>query len=63
MKSKKTKQNYNYKQYTFLLDLDVADEKTLAEWLDKNRKKNNGYGEQIRKALRQAMEEEKGSDA
>ena len=58
----KQRKDYNYKQYTFLLDLDNADEKELAEWLDKNKKKNNGYGEQIRKALKKVMEEEKEPD-
>ena len=57
----KTKKDYNYKQYTFLLDLDDKDEKDLAEWMDKNRKKNNGYGEQIRRALKKLYDEEKGS--
>jgi hypothetical protein len=49
----KTKKDYNYKQYTFLLDLDDDEEKALAAWLDANKRKNNGYGEQIRTALRE----------
>ena len=33
----------------------------IAEWMNRNRKKNNGYGEQIRRALKKLFEEEKGS--
>jgi succinate dehydrogenase flavin-adding protein (antitoxin of CptAB toxin-antitoxin module) len=54
----KTKKDYNYKQYTFLLDLNDEEERGLAAWLDNNKKKNNGYGAQIRKALKKAMKEE-----
>ena len=56
----KTRKDYNYKQYTFLLDLDDAGETEIADWLDKNRKKNNGYCEQIRRALKKVFEEENG---
>lgn len=54
----KSRKDYNYKQYTFLLDLDNPDEKAISEWLDKNKKKNNGYCAQIRKALKKLMEED-----
>ena len=57
----KSKKDYNYKQYTFLLDLDDETEREIAEWMNRNRKKNNGYGEQIRRALKKLFEEEKGS--
>ena len=56
----KSRKDYNYKQYTFLLDLDDENEKEMADWLEANKKKNNGYCAQIRKALTNLMNEEKG---
>ena len=48
----KTKKDYNYKQITVTFDLDTPEEKKLYEYLEANKRKKNGYGAQIKAALR-----------
>jgi hypothetical protein len=49
---KSDKKKYNYKQYSILFDLDIAEEKEMVEWLDKHKGKRNGFSAQFKKALK-----------
>lgn len=48
----KTKKDYNYKQYSILFDCDFDEEKELVDWIEKNKKKKNGYCVIFKKALK-----------
>lgn len=52
MSRKKSKKDYNYKQITITFDLDTVEEKDLFDFLNKNKRKKNGYGVQIKRALK-----------
>lgn len=56
MKRTKTQKDYNYKPVTILFDLDLVEEKQLFDWLKEHKDKNNGYGVQIKKAIKEMVE-------
>jgi hypothetical protein len=55
----KTRADYNYKQLSIIFDLNVDEDREMFEWLEQNKSKRNGYGAQLRKALKRLMQEEK----
>lgn len=52
---RKDKQKYNYKQYTLMLDLDIAEDKKMSEFLEDNRDKRNNFNDQIKQAIKLLM--------
>jgi DnaJ-domain-containing protein 1 len=50
--AKKTNKDYGYKPITVLFDPSLAEEKELLDWLNVNRRSNNGYGAQIKRAIK-----------
>lgn len=57
-KIKKTNSDYGYRPITVLFDPRLIEEKQMLDWLDQNKKKNNGYGAQMKKALLEMIERE-----
>lgn len=57
--SKNRNAKYNYKQYTLILDLDDEGEKAISNFLEKNWKKKNNFNNQLKKAMKKVMAEER----
>ena len=53
------KSEYNYSNFTLVLDKDDDEELVVIEWLHKRRTKKNGYSALIKTALKKYIKAEK----